>query len=205
MRVSLAPDLCNRRGGRWPQAVGPATPHNATGSRYARHSPSQPQRRHYRREWLWLGITVAASIIAIAMVWQLLPHSAPPPTLQAKSVFVPAKAEQFSALLGPQGRSAYWWIRFDLDNHKLLVVTLKEPIIPSNRMAALWLVAKAGAPIPLGVLPRYKSAEGALPQLPAAIHMAGSKLAVTLEPRSKKAPVDPTGPVVFTTLVHSSH
>ncbi len=77
-----------------------------------------------------------------------------------------------------------------------VVLTAVGPGPVDPRARELWVIAKAGAPLPVGVIARDRPL--ALPKTVVAAVHAGSTLAISLEPDGGSPTGAPTGPVIAT-------
>lgn len=89
-----------------------------------------------------------------------------------------------------------WLASVDPAHGRVLMVPVPTPADAQGRVAELWLIPEGGAPASLGVVSNDSSHSVEVPEGLLAALVAGSTLAVTLEPEGGAPQGAPTGPVV---------
>lgn len=98
--------------------------------------------------------------------------------------------------LADKNQIAIWWVEIDYDSDRLVVSSLRDTEVATDKSLELWLL-RAGdlAPISLGLLPTQKG-KAIKVSSPIPIR-GGSGVAVSLEPSGGSPTGLPTGPVLY--------
>lgn len=168
---------------RWPEAVPPASSHEAiiraTGLGAANDNPARK----------WKIATIISSAVAAGLALFLaVPREAPPvviPTVE-RATFLAA------ALTAEDGVTKMPAI-IELPRKQLRMPAGLE--VPAGHSAQVWLIAGTAAPAPVGILRASAGGMAADLTIPETIP-GGSTLAISIEPAGGSPTGQPTGPVV---------
>jgi anti-sigma-K factor RskA len=139
--------------------------------------------------WLaWtFGASAVAAGVAAAAVFLFTPQ---PPTLGG-----------YAMLQAPSGNESV--VVFQIDEERRQMVLLAQaPAAGAGRDYELWVIPPGKNPVSLGVLAAGERIERPIDQMRAALLEPGTTLAVSLEPTGGSASGAPTGPVLFTGILH---
>lgn len=184
--VEPGPDLWSRIAAALPaQAAAPAPP-DGTPPPTAEVVELAPRRQVRRWRRIAGFATGLAAACVVAVVVLLARHPVTPSALLTARLEPPAGD---SVLVGTPLYTA-------TVDHGRVVLTAVGPGPVDARARELWVIAKAGKPLPVGVIARDKPLR--LPRAVTAAVRAGATLAVSLEPAGGSPTGAPTGPVIAT-------
>ena len=129
----------------------------------------------------WRAATVLSSLVAIAAVGFLVQRSAtlmPPPVAQQR----PELAAKPVTPLAHDDGTPGWLASVDAARGTVLMVPVPQAPDPQGRVPELWLIPAGKAPVSLGAVSITRSHTVAVPEGARAALVAGSTLAITLEP-----------------------
>ena len=133
----------------------------------------------------WRAATVLSTVVAVAaIVWTL--QIAHPPEAGAKPVIPLAHDD------GTPG----WLASVDSSHGTVLVVPVPSAPDSQGRVTELWLIPAGKAPRSLGLVSINKSYTVTVPEDVRAALVAGSVLAVSLEPATGVPHAAPSGPII---------
>jgi anti-sigma-K factor RskA len=133
----------------------------------------------------WRAATVLSTVVAVAAIaWTL--QIAHPPESGAKPVIPLAHDD------GTPG----WLASVDSSHGTVLMVPVPSAPDSQGRVTELWLIPAGKAPRSLGLVSINKSYTVTVPEDVRAALVAGSVLAVTLEPASGVPHAAPSGPII---------
>lgn len=142
----------------------------------------------WARVSFWRSLAGGLGVLALALlVAALIAH--PPPDFSARPTV--------ATLQDTAGRPL-WAIRLARGADQIAVDSLTPLPVPAGHAYQLWLEAPgAGAPRPLGLLPR--TGRKKIAETPASIRLLTGRgeLVVTIEPPEGSPGAGPTGPVLF--------
>jgi anti-sigma-K factor RskA len=130
------------------------------------------------------------AIAAIAFTMRSL--TPPPPVVQQQ---VEAGAKPVTPLAHDDGTPG-WLASVDAARGTVLMVPVPSAPDSTGKVPELWLIAAGKAPVSLGAVSNTKSHTVTVPQNARAALVAGSILAITLEPASGIPHAAPTGAIV---------
>ena len=135
----------------------------------------------------WRAATVLSTVVAVAaIVWTLQIAQPPTPTPGARPVIPLAHDD------GTPG----WLASVDSSHGTVLVVPVPSAPDSQGRVTELWLIPAGKAPRSLGLVSINKSYTVTVPEDVRAALVAGSVLAVTLEPATGVPHAAPSGPII---------
>jgi anti-sigma-K factor RskA len=142
---------------------------------------------------LWRGATALAAAAAFAAIvvglqWRKSPT--PPVTATEEQT-----AKPVTVLVRDDG-STGWIASIDIANAKVLMVPVPSPADANGRVDELWIIGAGKAPVSLGFVSNESTNSIALPANLLADFVAGSTLAITLEPKTGMPHAAPSGPIV---------
>ena len=144
---------------------------------------------------LWRGAAALAAIAALAL-WLSRPQGPPPPSVAV----VPAPAESGLAkvvtTLAHDDGSPGWLASVDPAHGTVLMVPVPGAPDAQGRVPELWIIPAGRAPRSLGAVSINKSHTVAVPADSRSALVAGSVLAITLEPASGMPHAAPSGPII---------
>lgn len=142
---------------------------------------------------LWTGLSSAvAAGLALALV--LRPDSVTVPTEPTVIVQQPAVTRDLAVLVDAENVPT-WIVR--QQDQQLLLSSLTEQQIPSDRDLELWSIQGDQAPKSLGVIP-VRDGQAVLANIANTLVSADSVLAISIEPKNGSPTGAPTGAVLFT-------
>ena len=145
----------------------------------------------------WRAATVLSTVVAVAAIaWMVKtpPTSTPqPPPIAGQQPETDAKP--VTPLEHDDGTPG-WLASVDAARGTVLMVPVPGAPDSQGRVPELWLIPAGKAPRSLGVVSTYKSHTVAVPEDVRAALVAGSVLAVTLEPAAGVPHAAPTGPII---------
>lgn len=136
----------------------------------------------------WRSVGAGLGVSALALLVAAL-VARPAPRFSERPVI---------AVVRDRGQQPLWAIRLAPDAHQIAVDSLAPPSVPAGRVYQLWLERPgAGAPRPLGLLPR--SGRKVIAETPANSRLLSGRgeIVVTLEAKGGSQQPRPTGPVLF--------
>ncbi len=142
----------------------------------------------------WRAATVLTSLVAIAAVGFLLERSAtlaPTPIAQQ-----PEPAAKPVTPLAHDDGTPGWLASVDAARGTVLMVPVPSAPDPQGRVPELWLIPAGGAPVSLGAVSITRSHTVAVPERARAALVAGSTLAITLEPAAGIPHAAPSSTVI---------
>ena len=145
--------------------------------------------------------TLAAAASVAAIVFGLRgPALTPAPIPAPVVVQVPPQVEEPAArpvtVLAADDGATGWIARVDASGGKVLMVPVPRPNDASGRINELWVIPEGQAPISLGFVSNEKAHSIDVPVAVRTALVAGSTLAITLEPEQGLPHAAPTGPIV---------
>ena len=146
----------------------------------------------------WRAATALSTIVAVAAImWTLQVPSPQPPQVAREQPPVPteANAGPVTPLAHDDGTPG-WLATIDAAHGTVLVVPVPSAPDPQGRVTELWLIPAGKAPRSLGLVSIDKSHTVTVPDDVRAALVAGSVLAVTLEPATGVPHAAPTGPII---------
>jgi anti-sigma-K factor RskA len=149
----------------------------------------------------WRAATALSTIVAVAaIVWTLqiarAPSPQPPPVARE---LPPPPAESGAKPVTPLDHddgTPGWLASIDVAQGTVLMVPVPTAPDPQGRVTELWLIPAGKAPRSLGLVSIDKSNVVKVPDDVRAALVAGSVLAVTLEPAAGVPHAAPTGPII---------
>ena len=154
----------------------------------ARESPGGALRsRENLRFWRWVSLATSAVAAAcvVALILVTRHPAAPPPTYMA------------ATLTQKDGRVG-WTATVDLARARLIVVPAAPQSLAAGRAPELWLIAKGGKPVAVGMISANRPVILPL-EAPLRSQMSSTAvLAVSVEPPGGSPTGQPTGPVIAT-------
>jgi anti-sigma-K factor RskA len=136
----------------------------------------------------WRAATVLSTVVAVAAIaWTL--QTARTPTSQAPG------AKPVTPLAHDDGTPG-WLASVDSSHGTVLMVPVPSAPDSQGRVTELWLIPAGKAPRSLGLVSINKSYTVTVPEDVRAALVAGSVLAVTLEPASGVPHAAPSGPII---------
>lgn len=147
--------------------------------------------------WRGLGFVGLTAAAALAVFTVRQGDIGPPPTPSPTIVVVapPIAPAPVVTLASDAGAPAYL-ASFDLENARVRVMPVPAAPDAQGRVPELWLIPAGEAPRSLGVIDTTQAREIAIPADLRRALVAGSLLAVTLEPPGGAPGGIPTGPIV---------
>ena len=147
--------------------------------------------------------TLAAAASVAAIVFGLrgpAPTSPPVPVPKPVVVQVTPQTEEAVArpvtVLAADDGATGWIATIDASNGKVLMVPVPRPNDASGKINELWVIPAGQAPISLGFVSNEKAHSIDVPAAVRTALVAGSTLAITLEPEQGLPHAAPTGPIV---------
>ena len=145
---------------------------------------------------LWRGAAALAAIAALAL-WLSRPQA---PVQQPPVAVVPPQAESAVAkavtTLAHDDGSPGWLASVDPAHGTVLMVPVPGAPDAQGRVPELWIIPAGQAPRSLGAVSINKSHTVAVPADERSALVAGSVLAITLEPASGMPHAAPSGPII---------
>jgi anti-sigma-K factor RskA len=146
----------------------------------------------------WRAATALCMLVAVgAIVWSLQVVRTPPEQIAHEQPPAPAEpgANPVTPLAHDDGTPG-WLATVDIAHGTVLIVPVPTAPDPQGRVTELWLIPAGKAPRSLGLVPIDKSHTVTVPEDVRAALVAGSVLAVTLEPAAGVPHPAPTGPII---------
>lgn len=148
----------------------------------------------------WRAATVLSTVVALAAIaWTLqiahAPTQAPPIVLQQPPAQPEPGAKPVTPLAHDDGTPG-WLASVDPSHGTVLMVPVPSAPDSQGRITELWLIPAGKAPRSLGLVSINKSHTVTVPEDVRAALVAGSVLAVTLEPASGVPHAAPSGPII---------
>jgi anti-sigma-K factor RskA len=147
----------------------------------------------------WRAATALSTIVAVAaIVWTLQiarNPSAPPVAREQPPATAEPGAKPVTPLAHDDGTPG-WLASVDAAHGTVLMVPVPTAPDPQGRVTELWLIPAGKAPRSLGLVSIDKSHTVKVPDDVRAALVAGSVLAVTLEPSAGVPHPAPTGPII---------
>jgi len=147
----------------------------------------------------WRAATALSTIVAVAAIaWTLQSVKTPPPPQVAREQ-PPAPVEAGSKPVTPLDHddgTPGWLASVDVEHGTVLMVPVPTAPDAQGRVTELWLIPAGKAPRSLGLVSIDKSHTVKVPDDMRAALVAGSVLAVTLEPAAGVPHPAPTGPII---------
>ena len=143
----------------------------------------------------WRAATVLSTVIAIAAIAFTLERSArfaPQPVAQQQAE---AGAKPVTPLAHDDGTPG-WLASVDAAHGTVLMVPVPSAPDPQGRVPELWLIPAGKAPVSLGAVSITRSHTVAVPETARAALVAGSTLAITLEPATGIPHAAPSSAVI---------
>jgi anti-sigma-K factor RskA len=149
----------------------------------------------------WRAATALCMLVAVAAIaWTLQIARAPSPQQPPIArVQPPGQTEPGAKPVTPLAHddgTPGWLASVDASHGTVLMVPVPSAPDPQGRVPELWLIPAGKAPRSLGLVSINKSHTVAVPEDVRAALVAGSVLAVTLEPATGIPHAAPTGPIV---------
>jgi anti-sigma-K factor RskA len=153
----------------------------------------------------WRAVTALCLLVAVgAIVWSLQVVRTPPE--QVARELPPVTAEPGARPVTPLAHddgTPGWLASVDVAHGTVLMVPVPQAPDPQGRVTELWLIPAGKAPRSLGLVSIDKSHTVAVPEDVRAALVAGSVLAVTLEPAAGVPHPAPTGPIIAKGAIQS--
>jgi anti-sigma-K factor RskA len=149
----------------------------------------------WRTLGFWRAATILSTVVAIAAIAFSLERPttvAPPPVAQQQ---VEIGATPVTPLAHDDGTPG-WLACVDAARGTVLMVPVPSAPDPQGRVPELWLIPAGQAPRSLGAVSIDKSGTVAVPQDARGALVAGSVLAITLEPAAGIPHAAPTGAII---------
>ncbi|HEX3836964.1 MAG TPA: anti-sigma factor [Steroidobacteraceae bacterium] len=173
----------------------PAAVWNAVCQRLGWVDPVRPRSGFWQSLGFWRGATAVSTIIAVAAlavtVERLSMVNAPPVAQQA----VEPAAKPVTPLQHDDGTPG-WLASVDAVRGTVLMVPVPSAPDAQGRVPELWLIPAGKAPVSLGAVSITRSHTVTVPQRARADLVAGSTLAITLEPPSGIPHAAPSSAVI---------
>lgn len=149
------------------------------------------------RVWRTATALAAAAAVAAIVIGLRAPPAAisPPVPVVVQPPPEETGAKPVAVLARDDGATA-WIASIDAANGKLTLAPVPAPADAQGRINELWIIPKGQAPISLGLVSSEMTRTVVLPERVRAALVAGSILAVTLEPQAGIPHAAPTGPVI---------
>lgn len=153
----------------------------------ARGRETHPRLRDNLRFWHWLtlGAGAVAAACVVAMILIVGQTTAPPATYMAST-------------LAQKDGHVGWTATMDIGKARVIVVPAAPQALAAGRAPELWLIAKGGKPIAVGMISTLRPVTLSLG--PALLGRVSDTavLAVSVEPPGGSPTGQPTGPVIAT-------
>jgi anti-sigma-K factor RskA len=146
----------------------------------------------------WRAATALCLLVAVGViVWSAQVVRTPPEQVAREPAPVTAEpgAKPVTPLAHDDGTPG-WLASVDVAHGTVLMVPVPQAPDPQGRVTELWLIPAGQAPRSLGLVPIDKSHTVTVPEDVRAALVAGSVLAVTLEPAAGVPHAAPTGPII---------
>jgi len=142
----------------------------------------------------WRTVAVSAAVVAVFSIWVALHRPpVPPPTIATQEP--PATARQAVTALWHDDGSPAWLVSIDSSHGTLLVVPVPMHPDSQGRAPQLWVIPPGKAPLWVASVSSDMTETFTVPSKVRASLVAGSVLAVSLEPADAASDA-PTGPIV---------
>jgi anti-sigma-K factor RskA len=167
------------------------------------------ERSLWRSLAFWRGVAVLSVLVAVVAIWTSLLRVPPPVAVQPStqpSGPPPGQAEAGAktvTLLEHDDGTPGWLASVDRTRGIVLVVPVPGPADPQGRIPELWLISPGKAPRSLGLVSTSQSQTLTVPADVRGALVAGSVLAVTLEPPAGVPHAAPTGPIIAKGAIRS--
>ncbi len=137
-----------------------------------------------RSVWRWRLATLGSAALAAGLAAFIVTNK--PETAPAEA----AKAQQFVAVVTPQGSKEALIVELDIDAGTARVRPVGVAFTPETDLQ-VWRIAPEAAPVPVGLI--LTEGETKLPL----VAEPGDTIAISLEPKGGSTTGAPTGPVVY--------
>ena len=181
----------------WLMRVVPARPSDlvlpAIKARLGWSRPGAVRPRLWENVTMWRSATAlaaAAAFAAIVVGLQWRTPAVPPPVVTEELAAKPV------TVLERDDGSTGWIASIDIAHAKVLMVPVPSPADVNGLVDELWIIGPGKAPVSLGFVSNEKAHSIALPPNLLADFVAGSTLAITLEPKTGMPHAAPSGPIV---------
>lgn len=144
---------------------------------------------------LWRTIAVFSALVAVVAIWVALSRPPSPPPQPIAQQNPPEMARQAVTALWHDDGSAGWLVSIDRSHATLLVVPVPTRPDSQGRAPQLWVIPPGKAPQWVASVSSDMSETVSVPSAVRASLVAGSVLAVSLEPAGVESEA-PTGPIV---------
>jgi anti-sigma-K factor RskA len=142
---------------------------------------------------LWRTATALAVIVAaVAIALLVQQRSQPPIAVQTSN---PPQGQAVTALWRDDGTAA-WLVSIDRARGTVSVVPVPGPPDPQGRVPELWVIPMGKAPLWVATVSTNRSSMATVPTAARRGLVAGSMLAISLEPPMPETHAGPTGPIV---------
>lgn len=139
----------------------------------------------------WRTATVLSALVAIVAIGMLIQRPAQPPAAGSTQ----SQGQAVTALRHDDGTAA-WLVSFDRNRGTVAVVPVPGPPDPQGRVPELWVIPAGKAPQWVASVSTNRSSTVTVPDDVRPGLVAGSVLAVSLEPPMPASRAAPTGPIV---------
>jgi len=144
---------------------------------------------------LWRRATAVLATLSLALLVAAVIAREPPDFSAMPVIAIVRDGEQHPV----------WAIRLARSAHQIAADSLHPQIAPSDHVYQLWLLASdAGAPSPIGLLPRAERKVIAVTPENARLLAGEGELAVSLEPVGGPTASGPSGPIIFRASLEGS-
>ncbi|MDB6089146.1 MAG: hypothetical protein JWN85_1930 [Gammaproteobacteria bacterium] len=169
------------------------------------------ERSLWRSLRFWRGVAVLSAIVAVVAIWTSLLRAPRPPAVAGQppaqpSGPPPGQAEAGVKTVTPlehDDGTPGWLASVDRSRGTVLVLPVPAPADPQGRVPELWLIPPGKAPRSLGLVSTNQSHTVTVPADVRGALVAGSVLAVTLEPPAGVPHAVPTGPIIAKGAIRS--
>jgi anti-sigma-K factor RskA len=140
----------------------------------------------------WRIATALSAIVAVVAIGMLVQRAQPPVAVQTQA---PTQGQAVTALWHDDGTAA-WLVSIDRTRGTVSVVPVPGPPDPQGRVPELWVIPAGKAPQWVATVSTNESSTVRVPNDVRPGLVAGSVLAVSLEPPMPASRAAPTGPIV---------
>ncbi len=148
----------------------------------------------------WRGATALAAAAAVAAIaighFPRAPMPVPPTQVVVQPPPRPVEQPKPVTTLAHDDGSPGWLASLDAAHGTVMMVPVPAPADAQGRVPELWLIPAGEAPRSLGLVSINKAHTVAIPQALRRALIAGSTLAITLEPPGGAPQGVPTGPII---------
>lgn len=157
------------------------------------------------RVGFWRGATAfaaAAAVAAIVIGQRPLEIAPPPPVVAVQPTPVPTPVPDRSGTpipvttLAADDGTPGWLAAVDAGTGRVHMTPIPHAPDPQGRVAELWVIAEGAAPVSLGLVSMDQAHTVDVPAAVQRALVAGSLLAITMEPQGGAPEGKPTGPIV---------